>query len=345
MTGLLNDIREQPAALHRMLDTIGPSLDRLRPWSEKLRDGTLKRVVMTGMGGSSYAVYPAQIYLIAHGIQAMPVETAELLHYYPSLLDEQTLLITISQSGRSVEIQRLVERVGGKIPMIGVTNDLESPLAHGSQDTLYLNAGVEVAVSIRTYTCTVALLHLLARALSGMPTDSAVSDLRRVAATLADRLPTWEQQIDDVASQLDDNRFLVFLGRGPSRASALTGALISKETAKIPTEGMIGGQFRHGPIEVVSPGVAVVIFAPPSRTRDLDLALAADLAARGAYVLLVGASQPLPGVVSLDVPRVDEWTAPLAEIVPIQLLATRLAVRRGIEPGKFRFIQKVTTTE
>ncbi len=123
----------------------------------------------------------------------------------------------------------------------------------------------------------------------------------------------------------------------------MTAALITKETAKLPTEGMIGGQFRHGPIEVVSPGVVTVIFAGPSRTRELDLALAADLAGREGQVLVLGAN--VPGALGVDVPDVDEWTAPVAEIVPIQLLAAGLAKRRGVEPGTFRFIQKVTVTE
>jgi glutamine---fructose-6-phosphate transaminase (isomerizing) len=349
MTGSHNtmrdDIHEQPTALRRMVNTAGPGLNALRPYAEKLRNGAFKRVVMTGMGGSAFAIYPAQIYLIERGIQTMPVEASELLHYESSLLDPQTLLIMISQSGRSVEVQRLVERTAGKLPVIAVTNDLSSPLAVGSEVTLNVNAGVELSVSTKTYSCTVAMLHLLARALSGAPIDAALDDVRRVADTIERMMPTWERQVDDLAGQLDANRFIVFLGRGPSRASALTSALITKETAKMPTEGMIGGQFRHGPIEVVSPGVAIVIFAGPSRTRTLDLALAADLAVRDGRVVLVGADQDVLGVLSIETPDVDEWTAPIAEIVPIQVLAARLAERRGIEPGKFRYIQKVTATE
>jgi glutamine---fructose-6-phosphate transaminase (isomerizing) len=339
------DILEQPEALRRMLDAAGPGLEALRPWSEKLRDGTLKRIVMTGMGGSAFAIYPSQIYLVERGIATTNVEASELLYYYLSLLDPATLLVMISQSGRSVEIQRLVERTGARAPVVAVTNDLDSPLARSSQLALHINAGPELTVSTKTYTCTLGLLHLVARALSGAPVQPAIDDVRRVADSIERMLPAWERQIDGLAAQLDNTRFVEFLGRGPSRASALTAALITKETAKLPTEGMIGGQFRHGAIEVVSPGVGIVIFAGPERTRTLDLALAADLAAREALVVLVGADQDVLGITSVETPGVNEWTAPIAEIVPIQLLATRLAVRRGIEPGKFRFIQKVTVTE
>jgi glutamine---fructose-6-phosphate transaminase (isomerizing) len=343
MTELLVEIMEQPEALHRMLDTIGPSLEALRPWADKLRQGMLKRVVMTGMGSSSHAVFPAQIFLVEHGIEAVPVEASELLYYYLPLLDEHTLLAIISQSGRSVEVQRLIERIGGKSPILGITNDQQSVLAQNSQALLYINAGIERTVSTKKYTVTLGVLHLMARVLSGTPIDLAITGVRRAADAIGRMLPAWERQMDDVAARLDDARFLVFLGRGPSRASAMTAALITKETAKIPTEGMIGGQFRHGPIEVIAPGVVTVIFAGPSRTRELDLALAADLAQREGQVLVLGAN--VPGALNVDVPDVDEWTAPIAEIVPIQLLAARLAARRGIEPGKFRFIQKVTVTE
>jgi glutamine---fructose-6-phosphate transaminase (isomerizing) len=350
MTSLLNEIQEQPEALRRTVDAVGASLDLLRPWTERLQEGKIKRVVMTGMGSSCFAIYPALTYLVEHGIQAIGIETSELLYYYLPLLDEQTLLVIISQSGRSVEVVRLIEQFAGRVSIVGVTNDLASPLARGSSLALYLNAGTELTVSTKSYTCTLAALHLAARALCGMPTEPAAAELVQVADGIGRMMPAWDRQMDAVAAQLaphpDDIRFVVYLGRGPSRASAMTSALITKETAKLPTEGMVGGQFRHGPIEVLSPGVMTVIFAGPGRTRDLDLALAADLAEREGRVMVVGSvDQARPGTFVVDVPSVNEWTAPVAEIVPIQFLAAKLAQRRGVELGKFRFIQKVTTTE
>src|SRR5947207_2210058 len=98
MTTLLKEIHDQPEALRRTVETVGASVDLLRPWAERLQEGKIRRVVMTGMGSSCFAVYPALAYLVEHGIQAIGIETSELLHYYLPLLDEQTLLVMISQS-------------------------------------------------------------------------------------------------------------------------------------------------------------------------------------------------------------------------------------------------------
>jgi glucosamine--fructose-6-phosphate aminotransferase (isomerizing) len=123
----------------------------------------------------------------------------------------------------------------------------------------------------------------------------------------------------------------------------MTAALITKETAKIPTEGMVGGQFRHGPMEVIAPPVTTVIFASSGRTRDLNVNLARDLAGREGPVVMIGMS--VPGALHIAVPSTDEWLTPILEIVPIQMIAAELAAQRGLQVGHFRYGQKVTTTE
>jgi glucosamine--fructose-6-phosphate aminotransferase (isomerizing) len=298
------------------------------------------------MGSSFYAVYPALIYLVERGMVAVGMETAELLHHYMPLLDDHTLLIAISQSGFSVEMMRLIDEVGTRVPVFGITNTSTSPLAQQSDITFFLNAGAEETVTTKTYTCTLAALHMLARALTGMPLETTTSALRRTADAIGTALPGWRDQAGELAAQLKASHFLTFLGRGPSRASAMTGALVTKETAKIPTEGMIGGQFRHGPIEVISPETTTIIFTGISRTRHLDLSLAAALARLEGKVVSVGNSdQQVQDTLTVNVPASDEWRNPIAEIVPIQLLAARLAEQRGLEIGKFKYGGKITTTE
>jgi glucosamine--fructose-6-phosphate aminotransferase (isomerizing) len=343
---LLDEINEQPDALHRTLDNIGPDLEAVTRWITRPPLDKIRRVVLTGMGSSFYAVYPALIYFVERGMIAVGLETSELLHHYMPLLDDHTLLIAISQSGFSVEMMRLIDEVGNRVPVFGITNTSSSPLAQQSDITFFLNAGKEDTVTSKTYTCTLAALHMLARALTGMPLESTTSALHRTADSIGTALPGWRDQVGELAAQLEKSRFLTFLGRGPSRASAMTGALITKETAKLPTEGMIGGQFRHGPIEVTSPETATVIFTGISRTRHLDLALAAALARLEGKVLSIGNSdQQVQGTLTINVPATDEWRSPIAEIVPIQLLAAQLAKQRGLEVGKFKYGGKVTTTE
>ncbi len=346
MSSFADEIWEQPEALHRAVDASGPALKALSPLAARLRQGDLKRVVLTGMGSSFYAVYPTLGYLIEHGVTAIAFESSELLHYYTPLLDARTLLVAISQSGTSVEVCKLVEGLSRQTPVVGVTNDLSSPLARRSDAVLELRAGHEVTVSSKTYTCTLAVLHLMARALAGGDLEAAVAELRCVADAINEMLPTWQRQADEMVAWLEKARFLTFLGRGPSHASAMTAALIVKETAKFPTEGLSGGQFRHGPIEVTSSELGVFIFAGPGRTRDLSLRLAEELAEKGARVAVIGdAGHAVKGALTVGAPAGDEWTVPVGEIVPIQLFAAQLAAHRGLEVGKFFYGGKVTTHE
>ncbi len=347
MSGFVAEIHEQPDALHRVLDHF--SAEALYPWAKKLKDGTLKRVVFTGMGSSYHAAAPAVIMLEEHGIPASAVEASELVYY--GKLDAQTLLIAISQSGKSVEVVRLIETINKSstnIPIIGITNDAESPLALHSDAVILLHAGAELTVSSKTYTNTLAVLDLLARTLRSAPTQPALENLRLLADRMAEALPDWSKQAETIAEQLAISHFLVFLGRGPSRTSAMTGALIMKESTKLPTEGMVSGQFRHGPIEVVSREMVTFIFASPGRAAALNLGLARDLTQLSGQVFVIGNDQVVPGAVRITTPQhpaIDEWIAPLIEMIPIQLIAAQLAKQRGFDTSRFMHGSKVTTRE
>ncbi len=137
---------------------------------------------------------------------------------------------------------------------------------------------------------------------------------------------------------------VTLVGRGPSYATALAGALLLKETAKLQAEGLSSAQFRHGPIEIAGPDHRAIVCAGSGPTCRLDARLAAELAAHGSQVLLLGPVDAAPeGVVALALPDVS--LPPLVEIVPLQLLARQIALEQGIAPGSFRYGSKVTTAE
>jgi len=343
MSDLLLDVRAQPEVLHRALDQMLSEIDALSSWAEKLRRCELDHIVLTGMGGSYAALFPTHVRLTKSGIRSWAVETSELLYDYRDLLTERTLLIAVSQSGRSVELVRLLEELSGRVPVIGVTNSADSDLARASDYMLPIYAGSETSVSTKTYTCSVAALALVTAALTGQSIEGTAEALHRSADYIAAMLPAWEAQIATVAAAIGSPSFLIFLGRGESRASALAGALIVKETAKLPTEGMVSGQFRHGPVEVLAPGVVVVMFAGAGIAREHHRRLAAELSEKGTPVIWLGAPAGPGMAVPVEPPSPD--LAPLIEIVPVQLLAIELAARRGLKPGEFHHTQKVTTVE
>ncbi len=343
MTRLIDDVFSQPAILRRAIDSLSTQLLAAAPWRAALRDGQITRVVFTAMGGSFSAVFPAMLKLIAHGIEVFAVESSELLYDYRHLLHDRTLVIAVSQSGESVEVVKLFDAVIGQRPVIGVTNTPGSSLARRSQLALFIGAGEENAVSTKTYTCTLTALDLLTAALLGEPLEPLAASLRQTADTIEAALPGWQAMADTLAASLEPVRFLIFMGRGIHRASALASALIVKETAKLPTEGMVTGQFRHGPMEVMAPGVTPFIFMGSGAAVELHRTLAQDFDSKGIPVVTIGA--PAFNDRSIRVQPPDPARLPLAEIVPIQLLAAALATRSGIEPGTFFHSRKVTTVE
>ena len=346
MNSYFAEVTEQPKMLLQTLESVQSGLAAVLPLAHKLQNGDIQRVIFTGMGASYYAIYPTLIYLVQHRIQASSVDASELIHYYSNGIDTKTLVVMISQSGRSVEILRLLEMLPENTPTIGITNTPDSSLAQQCDATLFLQVGEERTVSTKTYTSTLVALQMLAVTLAQQTISPFTEQVSHLSQEIEIFLPIWEEQSSDVVAQLADKHFLSFLARGVSLASAMTGALITKESAKIPTEGMNCAQFRHGPIEVVDEQIAALVFAGDTATRDINLKLAAELASLGAYTTVISdKGQSVQGANMLHIPDVSSWARPIAEIIPIQFIAGKLAERRGFDIGAFRYIRKVTTEE
>ena len=188
--------------------------------------------------------------------------------------------------------------------------------------------------------------------LAGDTTTLADAALTLLPA-LTDCIEQSLQASTDWQPFFDASEPLYLLGRGPALASAYEGALLFHETAKASAVAMSSGQFRHGPVEVVSSRFKAVIFGAPPSTRDMDRSLAADLVKMGGAVRWIG---PAANEFS-SVPTLIPWPAfgsdaihasvlaPLVEIVPLQVAAYRLALWRGLTPGDFRFASEVTSEE
>jgi len=191
------------------------------------------------------------------------------------------------------------------------------------------------------------VLLLCAMALTSTLDRQASQGLYAAVDAVEGFLDGWQERTDRMARFVGRGDCLSLLGRGPSVASAAAGSLILKEVAKVKAEAMSGGQFRHGPLEVISPGFLAFIFAPQGRTRELNLRLARDIARFGGKVVLIGSEeeQVQERILHLPLPALQELYAPVAEIVPLQLLAWRWALDRGWPPGQFLWAGKVTLEE
>lgn len=358
MNPYLADILSQPQALRLALKSC--DFSSLEPLRKDLDGGRYGRLILSGMGASFYGLYPAWLRLASAGLPSLWVDTAELIHHAPALLDGATLLWVASQSGRSAEVVSLVRLAGQRrvAALLALTNDPDSPLGKAAQEwengqLLLLHTQPEATVSTRTYLNTLALAQLAAQALL---TGAEAADLLHNFSATAEAIENYLDQRASALEQMDGfleklppgvPQTIALIGRGSSLASALCGALYLQEAAKTPALGFQAGEFRHGPLEMASPAMGAWVFAgePGSSAWRLNRKLWEELRKLGVNACLLDASQKEAGEGYLPLPQAEGAGLPLAEIIPVQLLSYRLAERLGVTPGAFRYIGKVTLEE
>ena len=336
----LRDILAQPRALE---DTVAGLCDA--PGPAHLAAG-FDRIVLTGMGASYHALHPLHIQLVEHGFHAVAYETSELIHYFAAALTPRTLLVAVSQSGRSVEIVRLLDAAAahekGRVRTIGVTNTPESPLATRSDFTILTHAGAESSVSCKTFVATLVALEWLGAALRGADRTQIESASRVAAPAAQSYLAGWEAKVGTLVNLLDGVRSLFVTGRGASMAAAGAGGLTLKESAHFHAEGMTCSAFRHGPFEMSGPDVFVLVFAGDPKTAALNEKLVLDVRNAGGRAALIG---PQSDVDAFRVPATAPAVRPVVEMLPVQMISLALAALAGLQPGNFRLLAKVTTIE
>jgi glucosamine--fructose-6-phosphate aminotransferase (isomerizing) len=325
------DFRDLPRSLSIVLDRLfGPGRAQLDEARATVLSG--RPVIVTGMGGSFHVAVPLVYHLSAMGIFANLIETGELVrHRLP--LCRNAVVVVISQSGATIETVQLLEAmVGLNAVTIGVTNEEPGALARRAHHPVIVGSPRDTMAAMQTYVGTMAVLL----ALSGR-------------AGLTDR-PHFEPAVTAISEIIADETIggdgfpgregpVYVFGRGPSVGSARAAALLIHEIARTPAVPMTGGNFRHGPVEVIDENFRAIGFAPADRDEDLNLALAHDIRNAGGQVRLIG-----PGR-DWSYRSISPLLAPLVEIVPAQRAALALARARGLTPGEFRFASKVTRTE
>jgi glucosamine--fructose-6-phosphate aminotransferase (isomerizing) len=363
------DMFEQPAAIDSFVqfytgaDGRAALLDFKKEWDA----AAYTSVIITGMGSSLFAGYQAEMLFRQAGIPCAVIDAGELLYYAFSTDPatggrdrEKPLYILVSQSGESAEIVKIVDTIAGKHRDAGlwsITNTVGSTLAKKAKRAAYLHAGKELSVTAKTFSNTLLLMYLLPRVL-----------LSRSAADAAARIDTFSSEARDLAHDLDHlfseqaelgDKMVAFLGkdvrhveviaRGTSQASAQQAALNIKETNKIPAEAITGGQFRHGPIEIVNKDFRCFVLTSDDGTRPLAEDIAWNITHKwgGGKVIFVtnkrvakfeGENRLLPVVHGITNPNL----APVMEIAVIQLFMARLAAACNIGPGVFKYTSKIT---
>ena len=359
----LGEILGQPAAMTRASVALAARPDLLAALAAAGRPGA--PIVLTGMGSSAAACAAAATVLGGAGVLATPIETAELLHFQLPALAAAGTLVIVSQSGAGAELVRLLDALGS-LParplVVGVANGIANPLFRRADIAFDTAAGSETGPSSGTFVAALVTLAGIVRALAGGPSADApriaaeVGHLAGAAArALADVLAAAPPAAATIDAAFAGRSHRVILGRGTARPAADMGALTLKEGAALGCEAQDPAAFRHGPLELAGPGLGAVIISLDPATAPLDAGLAAEIAAAGSGVVLIGPAEATgrtavgaaapARVTAIPVPAVDPLLAPAVALPPLQLFAHLLAVRAGREPGVLLRAAKVTLRE
>ncbi|MGE4249385.1 MAG: SIS domain-containing protein [Parvibaculaceae bacterium] len=327
-THMAREIAEAPEAVARMLATNAKALAELG----RLYAARKPSHIVTCARGSSdcAASYFKYLIEITLGLPCCSVGASVVSVYGARLALRDTLLLTISQSGKSPDIlafQAAAKRAG--VPTLAVTNTEDSPLAREADLCLPLCAGIERSVAAtKSFITSAAMAAGLAAAASG---DARLSDaLQALPDDLARALALRWSEVEDMLAQSQSS---FVLGRGPSLPMAQEATLKLKETGGLHAEAYSAAEVLHGPMELVTKGFPVLVFAPDDQALATTRETARRLGEAGAHVIT-------PDYAATRHPLLD----PISLIQTFYGSAERIARRRGRNPDKPRLLKKVTET-
>ncbi|WP_297536173.1 glutamine--fructose-6-phosphate transaminase (isomerizing) [Thermococcus sp.] len=348
---MLKEIFEQPRvlrdAIHGNAKVVGEVAREIANYD---------RIFIVAMGTSYHAALVGK-YLLQRLAKKVPIveDASEFRYEFEDLVDENSLVIAITQSGETADTlaaMKLAKRKGAKV--LAIVNVVGSMATRIADLTLYTHAGPEIGVAAtKTYTTQLAVLTMLAIELARVlkteseeRLDELERNLRRLP-DLVEKILGMNESLLELAEDLNDRRDFFYIGRGIGLPTALEGALKLKEISYIHAEGLSAGELKHGPLALIEDGVPVVAIAPSGKTFDKMLGNIEEAKARGAYIVSLGSSERLKEAsdVLIEMPELDEILTPIPYIVPLQLLAYHLAVLRGNNPDKPRNLAKSVTVE
>jgi len=358
-TFMLKEIYEQPDAVKETLgDRVRHGrlvLESLGLTDEELRN--LRRIVILACGTAYHSGVVGR-YIIEEWAR-IPVEPdiASEWRYRNPVLSKDTLVIGISQSGETADTlaaMRLAREKGART--LAITNMMGSQITREVDSSLYTRCGLEVGVAAsKTFTAQVALLSLVALKLAEVRKSLPAEEVELILDELY-ALPTkmtafleGQHPIEEIADRFHDKPFFLYLGRHIGLPVALEGALKLKEISYIPTEAYSAGEMKHGPIALLDEETPVVCVATGSHVYEKVISNIQEVRARGAHVIAIATDGNEDIQHHADdvifVPRSPAFLQAVLAVLPLQLLAYRIARLRGLNVDQPRNLAKTVTVE
>ncbi|MEM1958305.1 MAG: glutamine--fructose-6-phosphate transaminase (isomerizing) [Candidatus Nitrosocaldus sp.] len=343
----LKEIHEQSYTIDRAFNA---SSDRLRELINVLINAD--RIIVTGSGSSYHAALIAKhLFSKLCMLSCDAIVASEFIYsidaYAYANNVSKPLLIAISQSGETADVLNAVRIARGKnFKIASIVNAPLSTLARASDTYLSINAGPEIGVAAtKSFTAQMALLYRISievakdKGMSPPALDIGSSNL------YVERILGAEAYISDVAESIKNVNSIYIIAKGIHHAIALEGALKLKELAYVHAEGIHAGELKHGPLALIDGKSIVIALNPMDDTYGEMLTSIHEAKARGACIIGVSDSRCSMYDFTLAIPRVDRLLYPLYEVIPLQLLAYHMALKRNCNPDYPRNIAKSVTVK
>ncbi len=315
-----------------------------------------RRILLTACGTSWHAALIGEYMLEEFVRIPVEVEYASEFRYRDPVLDQDTVVIVISQSGETADTLaalREAKRKGAKV--LGICNVVGSSIARETDAGVYLHAGPEIGVaSTKAFTSQVTVLSLITLLLARMRNMSASKGRETVQAMQAlprqvEQILQQREQVREIAKIYHQSGNFLYLGRGYNFPVALEGALKLKEISYIHAEGYPAAEMKHGPIALIDENMPVVFIATKDSTYDKIISNIEEVRARRGRVIAIATEGDQEIKRHTDhviyIPPTIEMLTPILNIIPLQLLAYYIAILRGCDVDQPRNLAKSVTVE
>ncbi|MBS0023278.1 glutamine--fructose-6-phosphate transaminase (isomerizing) [Microbacterium paraoxydans] len=359
---MAKEVAEQPEAVANTIrgriqdgQVVIPELDGL----DELFTG-INRVIITACGTASYAALVGKYAIEQWARVAVDVELAHEFRYRDPVIGADTLVVSISQSGETMDTLMAVKYARERgARTLSVCNTQGATIPRESDAVVYTHAGPEVAVaSTKAFSAQITALLLLGLHMGrvrGAVADAStdVAELLALPEKVAAVLESEQEHVTQLAGWMADTRSVLFLGRHVGYPIALEGALKLKEISYIHAEGFAAGELKHGPIALIEPGQPVFVLVPSPRHSALVhskvVSNIQEIRARGARVIVIaeeGDAAVLPFADEvIHIPLAGPMFEPLLAVVPLQIFAMALATAKGLDVDQPRNLAKSVTVE
>jgi glutamine---fructose-6-phosphate transaminase (isomerizing) len=358
---MLKEMYEQPRAIaDTFRGRVAPETGNILLADVNLDPATVKaiqRVVFVACGTASYASLLGRSMIERLAALPAEVDLGSEFRYRDAIVGPETLVIAVSQSGETADTLGAVKAARLKgAPILAITNVVGSALSREATGTLYMHAGPEIGVaSTKAFSTMVVACYLVGLWLGRQRGVLTAEDVRKRIQDLVEipRLVEQTLELDNkiaaLARHLSSVRDFLYLGRGLQYPIALEGALKLKELSYIHAEGYAGGEMKHGPIALIDENFPVVALAPRDSGYERMLGNIEEVRAReGQVIAIVQTGDKLVASKAqhvIEVPAAAELLLPLITVIPLQLLAYHIAVRRGCDVDQPRNLAKSVTVE